>query len=59
MFKVGQKVKFYVVRFRKWFSGTIEGIDESLTKDVGNTCYNIRTEQGFLWGVEKDLIKAL
>ena len=58
-FTIGQKVKFYVKRFRKWFTGTVEGLDDSLTKEVGNTCYNIRTDQGYLWGVEVSLIKAL
>lgn len=58
-FQNGQRVKFYVKRFRKWFEGTVEGEDESLTKEVNTLCYHIRTDRGFLWGVENTLIKAL
>ena len=66
-FQVGQNVKFYVKRFRKWYEGKVEGQYEEEGDLKG--CYHIRVtkaegpwaqyEIGHRWLVDPQLIVAL
>jgi len=65
-FVKGQMVKFYVIRFKKWYEGKVEG-----QEDDGDLkgCYNVRVtksegkfaafEIGHLWAVDPRLMEAL
>lgn len=65
-FNIGDKVRFYVKRFRKWYEGKVESLEES--GDLKG-CYNIRVtkaegkfamyEVGHLWVVEPCLMENL
>lgn len=65
-FKIGQIVRFYVKRFRKWYEGKVEGREQD--GDLKG-CYNIRVtksegplaqyEIGNLWAVDPQLIREV
>lgn len=65
-FKIGQMVKFYVIRFKKWYEGKVESQEED--GDLKG-CYNVRVtkstgkfaayEIGHLWAVDPRLMEAL
>jgi len=65
-FTIGQMVKFYVIRFRKWYEGKVEKREER----EGLVMYDVRVtkapankwginEVGNLWLVENNLMEAL
>lgn len=65
-FEKGQLVRFYVIRFKKWYEGKVEGQE---TNEDGLEMYNVRVtnttgkyaryEIGNLWGVDPRLMEAL
>lgn len=65
-FEIGQMVRFYVKRFKKWYEGKVEGQDQD--GDLKG-CYNVRVtkttgkwaayEVGHLWAVDPRLMKAM
>lgn len=65
-FEIGQMVRFYVIRFKKWYEGKVEGQDQD--GDLKG-CYNVRVtkttgkwaayEVGHLWAVDPRLMKAM
>lgn len=65
-FEKGQMVKFYVIRFKKWYEGKVEGQEED--GDLKG-CYNVRVtksqgplakyEIGNLWAVDPRLMEVL
>ena len=65
-FEIGQMVRFYVIRFKKWYEGKVEGQDQE--GDLKG-CYNVRVtkaegryaylEIGNLWAVDPLLMEAM